>query len=66
VKIASLPLPPQRWPLYAMQLANPHSYIAVREISASALQLLSVYLDFVTQYPLAPLSQCRLALLHKF
>jgi hypothetical protein len=66
VKIASLPLLPQRWPHFAMQLANPHSYIAVKEISVSALQLLSVYLDFATQCPLAPLSQCRQALLHKF
>jgi hypothetical protein len=50
VKIASSQLLVQRWPLFAMQLVNQHSFTAVKEISESASQLLNVYLDFATLF----------------
>jgi hypothetical protein len=48
VKIASLLLLPQPLPPFAMQRVNLRSYTAVREISASALQLLNDFQVYVT------------------
>jgi hypothetical protein len=53
VRIASLQPLPQHLPLYEMQPANLHSYIDAKEISAYALQSLSVYPVYVTQFQLA-------------
>jgi hypothetical protein len=52
VKIACSPLLVRPLPLYAMQPVNPHSSIAVKEISESASQLLNVFQVFVIQYQL--------------
>jgi hypothetical protein len=49
-KIDLSQLPHQHLPHFAMQLVNQRSYIAVKEISESVLQLQSVYLDFATLY----------------
>jgi hypothetical protein len=53
VKIAYWPLLPRPLLPYAMQLVNLRSYIAAKAISASALQLLNVYLVYVILYQLA-------------
>jgi hypothetical protein len=65
-KIASSLLLPQPWPLYAMPLESLPSYIVAKAISASALQLLNVYLGYATLYPLVHLLRCRQALPHRF
>jgi hypothetical protein len=52
VKIVYSPLLAHHLPLYVMQQVNPHSSIAVKEISESALQSLNVFQVFAIQYQL--------------
>jgi hypothetical protein len=66
VKIAYWPLLPQHSRRCAMQLVNPLSCTAAKEISESASLLLNVYLDFATLFQLEHRSQCRQVLLRKF
>jgi hypothetical protein len=49
-KIVYLLLLPQRLPRCAMQQVNLRSFIAAKEISESALQLLSVYQVYAIQF----------------
>jgi hypothetical protein len=50
VKIVSLPPLAQHLPHFGMQLVNPHSSIAAKEIFESALLSLNAYLVSVTLF----------------
>jgi hypothetical protein len=52
VKIVYLLRLAHHLPLYVMQQENPHSSIAVKEISESALQSLNAFQVFAIQYQL--------------
>jgi hypothetical protein len=66
VKIALLPLLPQRWQPFAMQPVNLPSYLVATAISASALQLLNGFLVYVIQFLSGPRSLCKQDLPPKF